>query len=84
MPATPNVVRMQDIESGDLSSLFVSGKPGKRLHGKERIAGFRIKLVLLGEGNTVADYLIPNREAYLNVFGRVGYDFERHSQLSST
>jgi hypothetical protein len=68
MPASPDVVRMQDIKPGDLSGFFVSGKSCKGLHGKERMTSFRIKLILLGEGNAVADDLVPNREACLNVF----------------
>jgi hypothetical protein len=60
---------MQDIKSGDLSGFFVPGKPGEGLHGKERIAGFRRELILLGECNALADDLVPDREARVNVFG---------------
>jgi len=69
MPAAPDVVRMKDIEPGDLFGFFVPGKPGERLHGKERMTGFRSKLILLGEGYAIADDLVPNREAGFNVFG---------------
>ena len=82
MSATSNIVRMQNIESGNLSGFFVPGKPRERLHGKESMTGFRIKLVLLGEGNAIANNLVPNREASLNMFGRIGYYQKAHLKIS--
>ena len=78
MSATPDVVRMQDIKSGDFSGFFVPGKPCKSLHGKERMTGFHSELILLGEGYAVADNLVPNREARFDVFRRVWYNLKRH------
>lgn len=81
MSASSDVVRMQNIESGDFSGFFVPDKSCKRLHGKERIAGFCSKLILLGEGYAVADDLVPNREADFDVFGRIWYCLKVHLKI---
>ena len=49
---------------------------------EECMTGFRIKLILLGEGYAVADDLVPNREAGINVFRRILYNLKAHLKNS--
>ena len=69
MSATSNIVRMQNIESGNLSGFFVPGKPRECLHGKECMTGVRREFIFLRESNAVTNDLIPNREAIINIIG---------------
>ena len=82
MPATPDIVRMQDIKSDYLSGFFVPRKSGEGLRGKERMSGLSREFILLGKSNAVTDDFVPNREASLNMFGRIGYYQKAHLKIS--
>ena len=78
MSATPDIIWMQDIKSDYLSGFFVPRKACEGLRGKECMTGHRREFILLGKSNATTDDLVPNREAWLNVFRRVCYYLKVH------
>lgn len=61
MPASPDIVRMQNIKADNLSGFPVLGQSGERLRRKERMAGFCSKLFLLEKGYPVPNNIVPRK-----------------------
>lgn len=78
MSATSDIIWMQDIKPDYLSGFFVPCKTCEGLRGKECMTGLRREFILLGKSNATTDDLVPNREAWFNVFRRVCYYLKVH------
>ena len=67
MTATPNIVRMKDVQANDFRIFCIDSNPSVRLNSKKVIGSFLRQFLFLWECNTLAYYSIP----YLHRFWHI-------------